>query len=228
MNVRACVTAVAALALLSGNEAQAGGPTTIRACGTIAEPGSYVLDRNIAASGTCLTVTAGYVTIDLNGFVISGDGSGFGVLVTIATSAATGFVLRNGTIDGFYNGIQTSGQLPTWPGALIERMTVVNSKSVGLAGGPMVVRDSLFAGNGNTAIALGEDSVALHNHVRGNLAGIHAGIGSTVEGNTVTSNSGFGISVECPALVIGNSSTGNSRNLGVLGTGCVLDHNVAP
>ena len=47
----------------------------ISKCGTISKPGSYVLTRNLTAIGDCLVVAANFVTIDLGGWVITGNGT---------------------------------------------------------------------------------------------------------------------------------------------------------
>jgi hypothetical protein len=50
------------------------GPIDIEKCQTISQPGSYKLVKNLtftSSSGTCLTITANFVTIDLAGFAIS-------------------------------------------------------------------------------------------------------------------------------------------------------------
>ena len=55
-------------------------PTTITACQTISQPGAYVLAANLSnAEGSCLVITASFVTIDLQGFTISGALAGYGV-----------------------------------------------------------------------------------------------------------------------------------------------------
>ena len=50
----------------------------ISKCTTISKPGSYVLTRNLTASGDCLMVAANFVTLDLGGWVITGNGTGTG------------------------------------------------------------------------------------------------------------------------------------------------------
>ena len=41
------------------------GPTQIKSCGTLSEPGSYVVVQNLTATGDCLVIAADFVTIDL-------------------------------------------------------------------------------------------------------------------------------------------------------------------
>ena len=78
-------------------------PTGIGTCRTINQPGSYVLRRNLTSAGTCLVVNADFVTIDLNGFVIAGDGTGVGVTDNSVTRRGT--VIHGGSITNFAVGI---------------------------------------------------------------------------------------------------------------------------
>lgn len=70
-------------------------PKNIGVCGIISEPGSYLLTKNLNAIGDGLTVTADYVTIDLAGFTIFGDGTGAGIKGDGTRLAIT---MRDGTI----------------------------------------------------------------------------------------------------------------------------------
>ena len=57
-------------------EADADGPRQIKECRPIDAPGSYALVRNLTARGDCLIIAADFVTLDLNGWTITGDGTG--------------------------------------------------------------------------------------------------------------------------------------------------------
>src|SRR5262245_63275897 len=81
----------------------AAAPDNINNCRTITQPGSYVLRDNLTASGDCLVVQADFVTIDLNGFVITGNGTGVGI--TDVNVERRGVTVRNGTLTGFSNGV---------------------------------------------------------------------------------------------------------------------------
>ena len=55
------------------------GPIGIEKCRTSDKPGSYKLVNNLTLSttpGTCLLITADFVTLDLAGFTITGPGIG--------------------------------------------------------------------------------------------------------------------------------------------------------
>jgi len=84
-----------------GSVAVAVCPTQISACGPIAQSGSYVVEKNLTAAGDCLVIRADFVTLDLGGFVLTGNGSGNGV--TNNNVSHQGILIRNGTITNFEN-----------------------------------------------------------------------------------------------------------------------------
>src|SRR5438067_296876 len=83
----------------------AAAPTKITTCGAIAAPGSYVLDNNLNAAGDCLLVSADFVTIDLNGFVIIGSAPS-GIGIRGGPGARHDIVIHDGTIENFVGAIQ--------------------------------------------------------------------------------------------------------------------------
>src|SRR5262249_46179573 len=52
------------------------GPKGLSSCKSLTTPGSYVLTGNLSAVGDCLVVAADFVTIDLAGFSVTGNGTG--------------------------------------------------------------------------------------------------------------------------------------------------------
>ena len=90
-------------------------PGTALAHHQITQPGSYYLGGNLAMSKTVgIAIAADDVTLDLNGFRISGV-SGTGVELAVGIRQTT---IRNGAISGLYYGIgYASGGVPpekTW------------------------------------------------------------------------------------------------------------------
>jgi len=75
----------------------------ITECRPITLAGSYVLENDLLADGTCLTIEADFVTIDLGEHSITGQGLGNGI--TDLGIARTGTTVMNGTVAGFENGI---------------------------------------------------------------------------------------------------------------------------
>jgi parallel beta-helix repeat protein len=204
--------------------ASAQGPTNINKCTTISEPGAYELTRNLDATGDCLVIAADFVTIDLKGFRIAGNGSGRGI--TDANVAHFGIAIRNGTITNFQSGIELFGGAGS-TNSEIEQIRAVNN----VGGFGILVRDnSIVSGNtatGNTTagIAVGDNSIVSGNNASRNKAtGINVGIGSTISGNTASQNGGIGIFLSCPSSVVGNTAFDNATNIQDPG-GCTRANN---
>lgn len=97
---------------------------------TISTPGAYVVTRNLSlASGNGISVTASDVTIDLNGFVLTGNPGGGGHGIHVAAGVENVMikngVLRNWGADGVHaweaghvviRDIQITAPSPATPG----------------------------------------------------------------------------------------------------------------
>ena len=204
------------------------GAVEIRRCQTIDQPGSYIVVRNLNSSGDCLVITADNVAVDLNGFTLSGEGSGAGIkgppLPPQGGALALGTTVRNGYITHFARAIDLSG---TTDVTLDAVHAVSNGDGIVLAIG--IVRgcfaqlnsgkgislfDGLVTGNvviGNgTGIAVTEAAVVTGNEVLGNATGVAAqGLGSGLSNNVVDGNGEIGLQVQCPAKLSNNTAVGN-------------------
>ena len=185
------------------------------------------MTQNLAAVGTCLLVTADHVTIDLNGFVLSGDGTtGTGVGAGPGSTARFDIAVRNGTVTGFLFGVNFSFVT----GAMVAGMRIIDNFNGLIGGGESGPGGSVIGntvnGNANIGIVAGKGST-----VTGNTAidtGIVALEGSTVSGNTVRGAT-TGILVVCTSNVIGNTATDSGlSNISFQGAGCTAAHNLAP
>jgi hypothetical protein len=132
----------------------------------ITASGSYRLTGNLTVSSTsadAIDVNASHVTIDLNGFSITGpgaSGSGSG----IAGSPANELTVENGAITGFRNGLSI--------------------------GANSIVKSIHIDGNTN-GIVTGSDAVISGDTVVANGTGINCGgSGCLVSGNTIDNNTG--------------------------------------
>lgn len=237
----------AALALSIKTPAEAQVPIT--ECATLEAPGSYVLTGNLSATGNCLVAAADFITIDLGGFAITGDGNGAGI--TDNGVQRLGIVIRNGAVTIFPTGIDLGASL----GSQVIRVRVNDNGTGILVGNGSTVagnnatqnNNGIVVGNastvtGNTAssnfvngIFVGNGSTVTRNTATGNGGGfmpgtgIAVGSGSTVSGNTASSNSGNGVRVTCPSNVIGNATVNNTdTNLLLLDEGCNSVNNLAP
>ena len=164
---------------------------------SITEPGSYYVTQNLSVAGAvdAISVEAENVTIDLNGFVLSGDGTvgSEGIFISLGRRNVT---VKNGTITGFYDGITDLN-----PGDAGH--TILNVRAVD---------------NINYGISLPSSGNQIHGCiVIGNEYGINVGYGSIVNGNTCRGNNGTGLSVDPGSRVIGNTVSYN------IGPGIVLD-----
>lgn len=112
--MRAGFPTLAMLLLVSAASALAGGGRVpVYAPTTIAQPGSYVVTRDIVSTGTAITINASKVTLDLGGFRVKGGAS----YVTIALGPGVDAVtIANGTVEGGAVGIDG-----TTAGALVFR-----------------------------------------------------------------------------------------------------------
>jgi len=198
----------------------------ISSCQTITQPGSYFLITNLTATGAgdCLTIQANFVTLDLSGFVIAGNGTGSGIAAT--STSFHDVTVRNGTVTNFSIGVR----FKSLRNATVERLRVIGNSNGGiLIQEPgATVKDSLATDNGGFGIDvfLGAPSLVTGNVARNNSTGIITGPGTSVIGNSVGANTGAGISVSCPSLVLGNTVTSNGLPVVIAGVGCVTDHNV--
>jgi hypothetical protein len=206
-NTFAVLLAAGSLVLLSGTSSADDGvvlidQATVMTSGgfpyKITESGSYRLKGNLvvtAADTTAINIGASNVTIDLNGFSITGPGSSIGLYGIADLNAGTAVAVRNGTISGFSYGIQLTGSgglKDAVTAAIIENMTVYNN-GVGISSGlSSVLRDNVVTGN--------------------TLDGIRTGFYSTIAGNTVTKNGDVGIATNCPSNLVGNIAVGNKTN----------------
>jgi hypothetical protein len=180
-------------------------PTQITACQTISTPGSYILANNLNANGNCLMVNTSFVTINLNGFALRGNGTGFGIAVT---GFPKGITIRNGTIRNFSTGVSLESD------SLVERMYVTDNTGTGVSvGGSSIVRDNIITDN-STGLSAGSSltrgTILTGNSVSRNFNGVRAGTGSIVVGNASTINeNGDGFQIGSSSLVINNVSTNN-------------------
>ncbi|CAM3694443.1 right-handed parallel beta-helix repeat-containing protein [Roseateles saccharophilus] len=224
--------------LINQARALAGGVSAGDAPGfpvSINTPGYYVLTSNLTvpnSSTTAIQINANNVTIDLNGFAILGPNvcatDGFTVAqpctqpsgspyagVGVDAGTAVAFNVNNtriinGTIDGM-GGIGVFANV----NARIEKLNITNCGSYGIYTFGGVILDTLVRGNGNTGIlttgAVIRDSRSVFN--RG--TGIQTGAASSLSGNIVSTNLGYGLLLSGNSRfadnVIDNNNGGNAN-----------------
>jgi hypothetical protein len=204
--------------LINQGKALAGNVTAGDAPGfpvTLSRPGAYRLTGSlqVPANKDGISIAAESVTLDLNGFQITGRTLAANAVVE--TAPHSGATIRNGTIAAFKgDAIRSTGMLWT-----VEDMRVFFNGGHGITAGHLLtVRDSVLWNNkltgitavnwasilNSTVVASGSHGIDCDNHclISGNMisqngigstaAGVNASL-STVLGNTISGNGGFGI-----------------------------------
>lgn len=103
----------------------------ITACGRIARPGYYKVDNALVAQadpGDCIQISAPNVSLNLNGYSVSGANAGVGVGVQVMPTAANAFIEGgSATISGFFDGVEIGGV-----GAIAENFNAENNSDAGV------------------------------------------------------------------------------------------------
>ena len=203
--------------------AGSGFPFTISTANT-----SYRLTGSLTvpASTNGILVTANNVTIDMNGFSITGPGSTSGVVNGVSAGGIADVTVENGTITGLGLAIVlgTSG--------IVRNVHADANGDGGIDVGDNSVVEGCTANNStsNYGIACGGSGCAISgNTANGNAdEGIFcSGSGCQITGNTANGNISVGIDCQSNACVIsGNTVLGNpSLGIGCFGTGCLISGN---
>jgi parallel beta-helix repeat protein len=179
---------------------------------TINQPGSYYLTGNLTAqfAGDQIAVRTSYVTIDLNGFSLTGVP---GTQTGIAASSQSRVVIRNGRIDHWGgHGIDTTGVGLS----LIEHVIVADCGGEGIFAGPSsTITDCQVTSNAWWGIATAEacriaGCTAIGNGSGSNNGGIYAAPGSIITGCTAAYNTAMGIWLTIDTGASGCTSNTNS------------------
>ena len=192
-------------------------PKKITKCTTITEPGSYLLDKSLTAVGTCIVVAADFVTLDLDGQTLTGDGTGAGVNDSGVHHEGT--VVKNGTIRGFANGVDlfasSTGQ--------VERVRAFLNSQHGIrVGSDFTISGNNANGNLTAGIVAGNGSTISGNNASSNRDGIGAGNDSTISGNTASNNNDDGIAAGNNSTISGNTASDNT-GIGIRVSACAVN-----
>jgi hypothetical protein len=188
-------------------------PVKISACQKISQSGSFMLVKNLTATGDCIVLTADFITIDLSGFTITGNGKGVGI--STVEDSRRGISVSNGNITGFYDGVEMRNARDV----TLDRVRVTDNAHhgirIGLSGTPgmtsnVIIKNCVVIKNGSN------DIVTTRSVVSENIIGKMTAANSTTIGNyidyldadhgLVVSNVGHNLFVgNCPALIKGNN-----------------------
>ncbi|MBW2383270.1 MAG: right-handed parallel beta-helix repeat-containing protein [Deltaproteobacteria bacterium] len=220
---------------LNASRAAAGGVTAGDSPGhpvTISESGSYRLVGNLvtASDVSAIEITADHVTLDLNGFSLTGIGSGNEEGIAII-GPRTDVEIRDGSVHDFGDaGIRSSD----CSGCRVIRVRVFDNGWTGvlLGGQGNLIRDSTAWSNGSSGLYANGGSSFLRNvSHNNNTFGISlSGNGGTIANNTVYDNNSSGLAARFGghAVIRSNASFSNGGD-GIEATGgsVVVDNSVA-
>jgi hypothetical protein len=196
--------------------------STVMAAGgfpyTITQPGSYKLSGNliVPANTGGVVITADRVTLDLNGFSISGPLTCTGRPVTSCSgsTAGVGVFSNNQEItvkNGFVEGMATEGVLLDGNGSLVEEVHASqNGSGISVSDG-IVRRCTADSNRGTGMIATG---VLENNKAKGNGGDGIDGVHAVVRGNEAISNAGAGVGISS-GTAVENSSSFNGTGIDV-------------
>lgn len=178
----------------------------------ITAPGSYYLTGNFAGESgkNGIFVNADNVTIDLNGFTMTGPGSNSAITMPVPPTTPENTTLRNGSIKNWGFAVQLRSRarvenvtflrnvfdaLSTGNGSLISNCIASNNGQNGIgAGSGSIVRSSTAANNNGYGIATGDSSVIVDCNATDNAAiGMFSGAASNFQNCTAVRNNSTGI-----------------------------------
>ena len=202
--------------------AQAAG-TPISSCGLLVTSNA-VLTQNLTCTGHGIRVGGDGVTIDLNGFVIRGDGDAgdYGIDNTGGYDKLT---VKNGALRHFMRGIEARGDA--------DRLSISNvvtsgntDRGISVSGDFTSIKSSTASGNAWYGIYVTGDSALVQSTVAsGNgSTGIYLeGDAPSVKSTTAAANPSYGIYLYGPSAAIQSSTAcGNGRGIYVYGDGASI------
>lgn len=160
----------------------------------ISSPGSYYLTGNLtgAATKSGIAVAADNVSIDLNGFTMTGNS---GITAIIVTSARKNITISNGTMTN-------------WGSNAINAQNATNA----------LITDMQASGNAGDAFVVGANSILRNVIAASNgAAGISVvGNNNRIERNNAISNTAYGIHVTgTKNLIVENNANGNTPDYSI-------------
>ncbi len=186
---------------------------------TITSAGSYYLTTNLTVvgfNGNGISISADNVTLDLNGFFISGDGdvNNSGVQVI---GPHYNVCVRNGTIRNIGGG---AGVYAYQAGnCRFEQLLLFGNGEQGISAGMgATVIDCVAQANGFIGIETGNGTVVRHCTVAGNGIGIDAANGCVVTECSVISNNFGGIACGFGGRIQGCAVAYNTNYAGITAT----------
>jgi parallel beta-helix repeat protein len=206
---------------------------------TITNPGTYYLTTNLTGISGIL-VNTNDVTIDLNGFTLTG-GTGDGI---VAGTSRTNLAVFNGTVRNWVNGMNINARysraervlaynnggaglgLGTEEGMVIGCAAVSNHINGIVVGANSLVKDCVSIFNGSGIVVVGAGTTVLSSIASSNMSTGITGLGINgivIKDCTATGNGDRGIEASKRIVVSGCTACGNLNDgIAVAGDSLVL------
>lgn len=188
---------------------------------TITKSGSYYLTTNIvyAGAGDGITIATNDVTIDLNGFSLTGPRNFSYTGIDYANSSVINITIRNGTIDRWGYGLRL------WSYYHLQNLFVVSNYNAGAdlyKNG--VIENCSFIYNGDDGIhAYGPLAISRCTAERNASAGFYLIGGATIQNCSASLNQGEGL-IATSGSIISDCSVYNNYTNGIsVDNGCTVD-----
>ncbi|MFO0834927.1 MAG: right-handed parallel beta-helix repeat-containing protein [Phycisphaerales bacterium] len=222
----------------------------------ISQKGSYYLTGNVdvSAAKNGIKITASDVTVDLNGFTLTGSGSALAAIKDQTTGFLSGICVRNGHLRGWTQGGVLLGSSR---GCLFEDLTLIdvlgdyglyvaynsvirncttdnvqgtgaNFAAIGVVCCSLIQGCHVQGGDSTSAGIVFADTCTVTDCVVNNCLsdGIRAGGVGSILNCTVNYNLGDGIDVGYRSLVVGCTASGNGQaGIHVVGTDSRIEDN---
>ena len=201
---------------------------------TISQPGSYRLSGNLVSSAGSngIFIASSNVTLDLNGFSITGSNQpGDSYVGSGIRAGAVGYSnveVFNGAVQGYTIGVS----LQFCTACIVRQIRVSNSSNgIWTGAGAIVTGNSISSPVGAVTpfagIDVGSGSIVSGNAISASSYGIIAQSQSVLSGNVVRLATTVAIQVDCPVNVVGNYANVSSFNVvfASTSTGCTLFNN---
>jgi hypothetical protein len=215
---RILLAALAASVLVAvAPEAQGSGSQAITTCATTAMRNAVLTTDLLNCPGHGIIVGAPGITIDLQGFTISGDGgAGDGIVDELGYDRVT---VKNGVVRGFDNGISAGNA---------DRFSITNVASVNntlwgmiVFGNDASIASSTASGNGQDGIGISGSSASIKSStaVGNTFVDVFVGGDSGRITSVIASGSQYGISVDGDGVSVRSSTASWNSFNGIFVTG---------
>jgi len=229
-----------------------GGTKTVTT--TISVPGNYCLSTKLTytpSTGDAIAITADNVTLDLSGYNVVNSSAG--ARSGVYASDKSFIIVKNGTIDGFNDGVLLTKDSVATTGHIIENLHILNSSNEGIemecTGG--VIRNNVIISSGAYGIMPGGPGNRILNNeiIDSGDTGIWANGNNShyaiIEGNKISNTNTMGtqgirvcssymlvinnrITNMDTGITFSNAGSGSGKFRDNITSGCTVSYAVSP